>query len=111
MESEFFVPLADVAAALCRPKKTLENWIDAGGCFAVAGKKIQTIKVGGLRVVARPVLDDLILSLLQDAGVSPAAASRLVSKQPEPQQEVPSALPAAPRRPGRPRKAASGDKK
>jgi phosphatidylserine synthase len=107
-ESQFFVPLAEVAAAVCRPKKTIENWLDSGGCFVVAGKKIQTIKVGGLRVVARPVLDDLILHLLQQAGVSPAAAAQLVSRQPAaPNQEVPSSPPSAPRRPGRPRKTAA----
>jgi hypothetical protein len=43
--------------------------------------------------------------LLQEAGVSPDAAARLVARQPAPQhEEVPSAPAAAPRRrPGRPR--------
>lgn len=107
MESEFFVPLADVASAICRPKKTLENWLDEEGRFTLGRHTIQTLKFGGLRVVARPVLDDLIRSLLQEAGVSPDAAAWLVARQPEPnQQEVPSAPPAAPRRPGRPRSTA-----
>lgn len=112
-ESQFFVPLAELAAAICRPKKTIENWLDSEGRFALGGHTIQTLKIGGLRVVARPVLDDLIRTLLRDAGVSPEAAARLVGRQPELQpkaEEVTSPSPALgagaiPRRPGRPRKA------
>lgn len=110
MESEFFAPLAELASAICKPKKTLENWTDADGKIKIGDQVIQTIKVGGTRVVARSALNDLIRSLLRQAGVSPDAAARLVSRQPEASEEVTSPSPAlgagAPRRrPGRPRDA------
>ncbi len=106
MESEFFVPLATLAAAICRPKKTIENWLDSEGRFDLGGRSIQTLKIGGLRVVARPVLDDLIRSLLRDAGVSPEAAARLVGRQPELQPKAEEVTSTPPRcRPGRPRDA------
>jgi hypothetical protein len=105
MQSEFFVPLEDVASAICRSKKTVENWIDAEGKFSVGGRTIQTLKIGGRRVVGRPVLDDLILHLLQQAGVSPDAAARLVTRQPAPAPHQEEEVPPTPRR-GRPRNAA-----
>ncbi len=101
-QSEFFAPLAELAAAVCRPKKTIENWLDPEGKFTLGGRTIQTLKIGGLRVVARPVLDDLIRCLLREAGVAPEAAARLVGGQPEPKVEEVTSTPAR-RRPGRPR--------
>lgn len=106
MESEFFAPLAELAGALCKPKKTIENWLDQDGKIQVGEHTVQTLKIGGLRVVARPVLEDLIRSLLRDAGVSPEAAARLVGRQPEPQPKAEEVTSSAPRhRPGRPRNA------
>lgn len=117
MESEFFVPLAGLAAAICRPKKTIENWLDSEGRFALGGRTIQTLKIGGLRVVARPVLDDVLRCLLREAGVAPEAAARLVGGQPEPlpSEPLPRAeevtSPPGRRGPGRPRKAIAGGQK
>lgn len=111
-ESQFFVPLAELAAAVCRPKKTIENWLDAEGKFTLGQHTIQTVKIGGLRVVARPVLDDLIRSLLRDAGVSPEAAAQLVGRQPEPLPRAEEVSSTTSRRgPGRPRDTSRGGEK
>lgn len=111
MESHF-MPLADVAPGLCKTKKTLENLVGPDGQIRLGEKRLPTVKIGATRVVARVHYEALILELLEEAGVSPAAAARLVRASQTPPEEVTSSSPSVRRPgPGRPRDVAKGGAK
>lgn len=112
-----FLTLAEIAPGLCKSKKSLENLVGEDGAIRLGQRRLQTIKISATRVVSRAAYDALILDLLREAGVSPGAAARLVSRQPEPQpqpkEEEVTSTPLRPprRRAGRPRAGKKGGEK
>lgn len=97
---QHFLTLAEVAPGLCKTKKTIENLVGPDGQIRLGERRLQTIKIGATRVVARAAYESLVLDLLREAGVAPEAAARLVSRAAVPKEEVTS---QPSRRAGRPR--------